>query len=260
MLIVVTSGKASPGVTSLTWALGLTWPRPVLVADCDPAGGDMAAGFLAGRVTSDLGLVSWSAAARREASAVDGAELFARHVAALPEHPGVWFLPGFTNATQGRSFTTDVWERLAHAVGQSRAQLGRDAIVDAGRLTADRGSHWPLLRAADRVLLTTRPTVRSVHAAREALTELRYELGDLDKVRTVVIGKGPYPATEVTAALGLPLEACIPDDRAAAAYLSDGIGAGLGRALRRSPLLQSASELSTRLVNAELRHPSGAVR
>src|SRR5437764_653763 len=50
MLTVVTSGKAAPGVTTSCWALALSWPRRLLVVDCDPAGGDMAAGWLVGRI------------------------------------------------------------------------------------------------------------------------------------------------------------------------------------------------------------------
>jgi hypothetical protein len=42
-------------------------------------------------------------------------------------------------------------------------QRGRDVLVDAGRMVTDRGC-WPVLQAADRVLLAVRPSVRSVHA------------------------------------------------------------------------------------------------
>ena len=62
MLTAITSGKAAPGVTTSVWALALTWPRPVLVADGDPAGGDMGAfaanvpGALADWVTEGIKL------------------------------------------------------------------------------------------------------------------------------------------------------------------------------------------------------------
>ena len=156
MLTVVTSGKAAPGVTTATWALALTWPGPVLVADCDPAGGDMGPGLLAGRVSSEHGLLSWSTSARRGVPALTAASMLAQHVVELPERREVWFLPGFATSTQGFSFTDEIWERLALALARSSAAVGRDALVDAGRLVGDRGN-WPVLRAADQVLLAVRP-------------------------------------------------------------------------------------------------------
>ena len=246
MLTVLTSGKASPGVSTSAWALALGWPRPVLVADCDPAGGDLAAGLLAGRVSVDRGLVSWSAAARRGVPVLTAAELFAEHAVVLPEQPEVWLLAGFANSTQSYSFTTEAWERLAWALERSRAALGRDALVDAGRLVGDRGN-WPVLQAADRVLLAVRPSVRSVHAAQDAALRMRYELGDLSKVSVLVVGDGPYTPGEVAAALQIPVAGRLPVDRATAAALSDGATLG-ARPWARSPLLQAAADLAHTLV------------
>src|SRR3954451_2157523 len=112
VLTVVTSGKAAPGVTTSTWALALSWPQPLLVADCDPAGGDMTSGWLAGRVGLDRGLLSWSTAARRGLSAPGAAALLTEHAVQVPEGPQISLLPGFATATQGTSFTSETWERL----------------------------------------------------------------------------------------------------------------------------------------------------
>ncbi|MEP7179588.1 MAG: hypothetical protein ABI775_10890 [Pseudonocardiales bacterium] len=249
MLTVLTSGKAAPGVTTSTWALALTWPRLVMAADCDPAGGDMAPGLLAGRGSTEHGLLSWSSSARRGIPAMTAATMFAQHVFEMPERREAWFMPGFGNATQGFSFTEDIWERLALALERSYAAIGRDAVVDAGRLVGDRGN-WPILRAADHVLLTVRPSVRSVHAAQDVALKLRYELGDLEKVLALVIGSGPYPASEVAAALQIRLGGTLPDDRSVAAMLSDGASGSLARAMQRSPLMKAAADLGKRLVSA----------
>src|SRR4051812_25089287 len=99
MLTALTSGKAAPGVTTSTWALALTWPRPLLVADCDPAGGDMVPGMLAGRVSVARGLLSWSTAARRDLSPTATAILLTEHAVQVPERPQVSLLPGFATAT-----------------------------------------------------------------------------------------------------------------------------------------------------------------
>jgi MinD-like ATPase involved in chromosome partitioning or flagellar assembly len=242
MLTVITSGKSAPGVTTSTWALALAWPRPVLAADCDPVGGDMAAGLLPGRVSLDRGLLSWSSTARRGTPALSAAAMLAAHAVELPEHPSVWLLPGFTNATQGHSFTEDVWERLALALQRSSAAIGRDAIVDTGRLVGDQVT-WPLLHAADQVLVVVRPSVRSVHSAQQATSQLRRELGDLTNVGVLVVGDGPYSSTEVSSALGLALAGTLPTDRRAAAALSDGASATM-RTLHRSALLKAAASLA----------------
>jgi hypothetical protein len=246
MLTALTSGKAAPGVTTSTWALALSWPRPLLVADCDPAGGDMAPGMLAGRVSVDRGLLSWSTAARHDLSATAAAVLLTEHAVQVPEQPQVLLIPGFATATQGSSFSTEVWERLAVALAQSAAPLGRDVLVDAGRLVADRGC-WPVLRAADQVLLAVRPSVRSVHAAQDATQRLRQQLGDLSTVSILVVGDGPYSAGEVADALQLPLAGVLPDDRTAAAVLSDAGTASL-KTMRRSALLRAATSLAVELV------------
>ena len=48
-ILLLTSAGGSPGVTTLAVGLALTWPRPVLLADCDPgAHQSILAGYLAG--------------------------------------------------------------------------------------------------------------------------------------------------------------------------------------------------------------------
>jgi len=252
---VLASGKAAPGVTTSTWALALSWPRPLLVADCDLAGGDMAPGMLAGRVGVDRGLLSWSAAARHDQPVAAAATLLIEHALQVPEQPQVSLIPGFATTTQGSSFTNRAWERLAAALERSAASSGRDALVDAGRLVTDRGC-WPVLRAADRVLLTVRSSVRSVHAAQDAVQRLRQELGDLATVSALVVGAGPYSAGEVAKALDLPLAGVLPEDRAAAAVLSDGARLGT-KAMQRSALMRAATSLAEGLA-ASTEHSSNA--
>ncbi|WP_336031631.1 hypothetical protein [Geodermatophilus sp. FMUSA9-8] len=248
MLTVVASGKAAPGVSTSAWALALSWPRPLLLADCDQAGGDLAPGLLAGRVSADRGLLSWSAAARRGLPATAAARLFAEHATQIPEHPQVALIPGFTTGMQGASFTSETWERLALALAASTIAIGRDVVVDAGRLVTDRGC-WPVLRAADQVLLAVRPSVRSVHAAQDAVQRVRRELGDLANVAALVVGTGPYSASEVVTALQLPLAGVLPYDPSAAAALSDGAVSSM-KTLRRSALMRAASSLAGELADS----------
>jgi hypothetical protein len=106
------------------------------------------------------------------------------------------------------------------------------------------------------VLLAARPSVRSVHAAQDAAQKLRYELGDLSKVSVLVIGSGPYSAGEVSTALHLALGGALPEDRGAAAVLSDG-ATGSMPALRRSALLRAAGRIARKLTAGEQPEQAG---
>jgi MinD-like ATPase involved in chromosome partitioning or flagellar assembly len=244
MLTLVVSGKAAPGTTTSVWALAMAWPTPVLVVDADAAGGDMAAGLLAGRVQVDHGLLSWSVAARR-VPAMEAAVMLGQHVVALPEAPRVWMMPGFQNSVQSASLDSGGWERLSRALEREASVAARDVLVDSGRLTD--ASCWPVIRAADRVLLTSRRTVRSIHAARNAAAVLQSRLGDLSSVSLLVIGSGPYDASAIAHEIGVPVAGELPEDRDAAAVLSDGAADGV-RGVHRSKLLKAARSVAQHLV------------
>ncbi len=65
-MIALTSAKGAPGVTTTALALTLVWPRPVLLAECDPAGdSSLLAGYLQGSVEHTRGLLGLLAASRR---------------------------------------------------------------------------------------------------------------------------------------------------------------------------------------------------
>lgn len=242
------SGKASPGCSTAAWALGLSWPRPVLVADLDTDGGDLAAGFLAGRMPTDRGLLSWAAAARGEIPAIKAAALLAEHAVAVPERESVWLLPGVVDATAGRAVTGPVWGTAALALERCGQALGRDVVVDAGRLLIDRGA-GVLFNSADRVLVAVRPQVRSVHAARQTLGVLADVLGDMARVGVLVTGPGPYGDGEIAKALGVPVAGRLVDDRRGAALISDGPAVSWAR-LARTALLRSAASVAAGLAGA----------
>src|SRR5215216_4178715 len=57
-VLILVSSSGSPGVTTLAVGLALTWPRPVILADCDPgAHQSVLAGFLGGRSAQGKGLI-----------------------------------------------------------------------------------------------------------------------------------------------------------------------------------------------------------
>lgn len=248
MLVAVTSGKAAPGATTSTWAVALAWQSPLLVVDCDVAGGDMASGLVVGRVSADHGLLSWATATRR-VPAIDAATMIGQHVVTLPEASHVWLMPGLQNSGQAAAMTSGGWDRLALALERAPALIGRDVLVDTGRLGPQ--SCWPVLRSADQILLTVRPTVRSVRAALQAAGALREHLGDLQKVGALVVGAGPYSTKQVANQLGMPDSGELPDDRAAAAVLSDGSQAGV-RGLSQTRLLRAGTALASRMARLDM--------
>ena len=68
-LYALVSAGGSPGVTTAAITLALTWPSPVIVAECDPSGGDVLAGLLAGHVPAGPGLMEHAIEAGRNGRA-----------------------------------------------------------------------------------------------------------------------------------------------------------------------------------------------
>ena len=292
--MAVVGAKGAPGATASVLALALRWPRPVLVLDADLAGGDVAAGWLAGRVGLDRGLLSF-AAATRHATTATPAEL-GSHVVTVPDAPGVMVLPGLAHGGQAGGLDGYLWARLlaaatspwptahptADAVADSVAGVGSgvdgrdggvrsarvDVLADCGRISA--GTPWPLLGAASVVLLAARPTLRGVHHARHALasveTALPGVLRDPDRVGLLVCGPGAYDPREVGRAVGLPVRLVLPDDPLAADMLTDHAdfgnrhGAGSRRTLLARAACSGALRLSAAVDNqvAAGSDPSGA--
>ena len=159
MLIAVGAGKGSPGVTTTAVALAAVWPRPVLLAECDPAGGDILYWLPAeggGRLDPRRGLLSLAVAARRD---LQPAHLWA-HAQKL--RGGLDVLLGVTTAEQGAGL-----ESLWGPVGGLLSGLPQaDVIADCGRLGAD-GPVYDLLAHAAAVVLVTRPSVGEVVRLRE---------------------------------------------------------------------------------------------
>lgn len=261
-ITVVCAGKTSPGATCTALALALGWPRPLLLVDADPAGGDVVPGFLPGRVDAEQsGVLAWLVASRR-ASAAEAARLLPQFAVAIPEAGDLWLLPGPVTPAQGAALAGG-WERISQGL-EEFTRGGRDVLVDAGRLGDT--SCWPLLARADRVLLVVRPTARSVQATVHTAALLRDRLGDLDRVALVVAGAGPYSSTEVATGLGFPSAQRLPADPRAAAGLVDGAGGGL-RGVTRSRLVRAAGDLARTLTGAtegsaspRLTHPEAAER
>lgn len=234
-LIVLAADKGAPGVTTAATALGAVWPRPVLLAECDPSGGDLVyrlPGEDGGVLNPGRGLLSLGAVARRGLRA----ELIFEHTQRLIG--GLDVLAGLTSAEQAAGLTW-LWGPL----GRTLATLpGADVLADCGRLGL-----YPqlndLIAEADEVVLFTRASLDHVAHLRERLGLLGRRAGvvviadprayraSIEEVRRIVSG------WDVTFVGGLA------HDPKGAELLRGQWGGRLDRSL----LIRTARELAQRL-------------
>jgi MinD-like ATPase involved in chromosome partitioning or flagellar assembly len=245
--VALLSAKGSPGVTTAALALSTAWPevhanRRVLVAECDPAGGDIASGYLRGGLDGSRGLAAL--AAQRS---TDPLAAVWEQVLALDDEGWRLLLPGLPDPRQAAGIGS-AWSTLASALeGLGQQDPPIDVLLDLGRM---RTMHEPaaLRQQVDLVVLVTRSSLPAVVAARAAATELAAPAADgrPAMVTCLVVGEGrPYSATEISEAIALPVVGALPYDVASAAAFSS--GAVGGRRLARSPLLRSARALAAAL-------------
>jgi hypothetical protein len=158
-LIAIASDKGAPGVTTAALALAAVWPRPVLLAECDQAGGDLVYRFPAadgGHLDPRRGVLSLAVVARRGMQPRQVWE----HVQKL--HGGLDVLAGVTNAEQGAGLSL-----LWGPIGKVLAALPQaDVIADCGRLGAD-GPLYDLLVEATAVVLVSKVHVADVIRLRD---------------------------------------------------------------------------------------------
>jgi hypothetical protein len=174
-LIALAADKGSPGVTTSAIALGAVWPRPVLVAECDLAGGDLVYRLPAedgGMLNPARGLLSLAATARRGLAPMQIWEHTQRLVGGLD------VLVGLASSEQAKGLTW-LWGPLGRAFGQlpsADQYSGVDILVDCGRLGAGSPLH-ELIQHADIVVIFTRPTFEQVAHLRERVSALAAEVG-----------------------------------------------------------------------------------
>ncbi|MFD8497746.1 hypothetical protein [Amycolatopsis sp. NPDC059657] len=250
-MIVLLGGKGAPGATTSAAVLASVWPRSVILADLDPAGGDVAAGWLGqwlvdGWVRADRGVLGFATATRHLPTAT--LDMLGDHLQVAPPAPHVRLLAGLQNPAQATAIGDPGWRHLAQALtGHDET----DVLVDAGRFSDQ--APWPLLTAADLVLLIVRPHSRHLLAARSALEVLRARLAR-GRLGVGVCATTAAGSREVGRVLGAQVGLELPDDPRAAAIFSD--GADAGEVPARSALVRTARRAAHRLHAAF--HPADA--
>ncbi|WP_375424467.1 hypothetical protein [uncultured Friedmanniella sp.] len=248
-ILLLASANGAPGVTTLAVGLALCWPRPVLLADCDPGAHQaVLAGYLTGRSAHGKGLLR-VAEAHRDRRPLR--EVVIDQCLPLVDGEGDrrLFLPGFTKPTSAAHFA-GVWEELADTFDRL-ADVDVDVLVDLGRI-GPLGLPPALLERSALNLLVLRSDLRSVLSARvhlPALTELRTAAASPSRPGLVLVGPGqPYQAAEISKALGPTVLAQLPHDPAAAAHFSD--GAPQHRKFEAAPLLRGLRHAASTLADS----------
>ncbi|MFE9424348.1 hypothetical protein ACFYNO_15420 [Kitasatospora sp. NPDC006697] len=249
-VIAFAGASGGPGVTATALAALLTWPLPqgrrAILAECDPDGGSIAAGYLESRILGDYGLHNLEVAHRRRQLDQD----FWYQLIDLSDKDAQdrLLLPGLTNPAQAAGLS-QVWQRLGLLFEQLQTQdPGYDVLVDLGRSGAT-GTASALAKSADIVAVVVRRTLRSASAAKPRVEALRAALEvrgrDSGRLGLVVIDDGDFSPRDIAEQLQLPIFATLPHDPRAAQVLSHG-GDG-GRYFGRSALLREARAMSEQL-------------
>ena len=182
-LIAVASAKGSPGATTTALMFGALWPRPVIVAECDPHGGDVAArlpAFDGGVIDPDRGLLSLGAAGRKTLRP----ELVPEHTQRISG--GLDVLVGVRIPEQSAGLAQQ-WGQLGPIFG---GIPGYDVIADAGRLGAATPQNVMLPSATDLVLVCDAQPSNVVHLRERILAlqpSLRPESTNGTQIHVVVV-------------------------------------------------------------------------
>lgn len=253
VIVAVVSGKGSPGASTTALGMTISWPRPVLLLEADPAGASATLGYAAAADTAGRSLTGVRVAARRTRMQ----DALWANVVSLGET--CWLLPGAATTRQAEAVDYA-------AIGKALPDLGVDVIVDAGRIPGP-VAHYPLWASATAVLVAMRSTLPAVHAAQAAAAaalEATHVAGAVWSgelmLRSVVIGAGrPYSERDIRAAMSdiAAVAGQVTWDPAFAGALVDAMPAPHSWA--RSPLLRSTGRLATSLVaQAESAAPAAA--
>lgn len=223
-LYALVSAGGSPGVTTSALALALSWPSQVIIAECDPSGGDILAGLFAGHLPGSTGLLPLAMEAGRSPDAA--AEALWRQLINLDDERSKLLLAGISDPRQAAAIGPS-WPALAAAL----AAVPADVIADCGRIDAA-PAMAPVLAAASLAVLVLRPSLRQVSKARQRTELLAEILGSSKRLVVLLVGEGAHSAREVAKALDIPVAGSLPHDARTASVLSDGTGSRRGLAAR----------------------------
>ena len=236
MLVGLVSAKGSPGVTTAALALAAMWPRPAVMLDADPFGGDVRAGLGRGTWPAESGIADLVVDLRNTTME----QSLSRRAHRPDEHaPAV--VAGIASIAQARGVP---WSSMAPEL----ARLGiADCIADCGRFVP--GVLDDLLDACDAVVMLSGSTLRDARAVARAAPVVR-TIAEVDGLVVSRPGR-PYGATEIAESCGLTMLGKLPDDPRTAAVWSEGDPPG--RSLFRTAYMEAALRIASTLVELPTR-------
>lgn len=220
--IALTSIRGAPGVTTTSLLLAsVLGGAPV--AEADLSGGVIAVRYELGR---EPGLTTLAAANPRDPDAWrDHAQ----------DAGGVPVLVGPDASEAAESLWRTAGDRLAGVIGRIEPWV----IVDAGRVHR----LTPAVTEADVVVVLVRPDAEHLVGLTHAIRPIRRK--GSGELAVVVVGDGPYRASDIQATFDHPVITHLPHDPGAAGQLLDGRG---GRStLSRSRLARAVTDLGSDL-------------
>lgn len=257
-LIALFSDKGSPGTTTLALALAASWPRPVSLVECDPAGGDLALRLTdpAGRpmLQAEPGLLTLAAEARRGTTCMDSVRT---HAQPIGDTCGPVVVRGLHRPEQGAGLS-GLWPAIAAAVSQPGSG---DVLADLGRLHPGSPA-LAVAEVADVLVGVTRGTAEGMLRLRDRVDAVlsALPLRAERRVLAVIVVEDRRTAEAVAAMrtvlehAGLPVSVAgslAVDEGAVQAMLTGGPGARFDRSL----LARSARALLPHLIPADAALP-----
>lgn len=250
------SAKGSPGVTTTALLFAALWPRPSILVECDPSGGDVALrmpGIDGEPLDANPGLLNLVAAGRKSLYP----ELVAQHTEQIVG--GLDVITGMSAPEQATGLGQ--WRQLGSLFGQLP---GTDVVVDLGRIGAETPQN-ALLSAASAVVMVVDTVPSSVIHLRERLRKVSDGLGGAagPPIHVVVVAhpkraRAVAEIRDVIERSGTPVESVhhlAEDATGAAFFLGQVAGSPARTALVRSaqPIVD---ELAARTAGAFVTAPS----
>ncbi len=181
-MVAVASAKGSPGVTTAALLFAALWPRPSVMVECDPSGGDVALrmpGIDGEPLDPNPGLLNLVAAGRKSLYP----ELVSQHTEQIVG--GLDVISGMTAPEQASGLGQ--WGQL----GLLFAHLpGTDTVVDLGRIGAETPQN-ALLASSSAVVMLVDTVPSSVVHLRERLRKVSDSLGGIAGAPLYVVVVAP---------------------------------------------------------------------
>lgn len=262
-LIALAADKGSPGVTTASVALAAVWPRRVLVAETDPAGGDLvyrSAAAHGGPLNPNTGMLSIAATARR---GLVPDQLWDH---TQPLSGGLDVLVGLGVSEQAAGLA-GIWPTLGRAFAQlaDSPDAPADVIADCGRISGD-SPVVEMFPQAALVLLVARAEPESLARVRDRAAALAAKLHGGPRgaasLATPLIGvvlvADPAHSAKLVHQVNDMLVAAQTGARVVGTLADDPTGAAQLAGRRRGRLDKSMLIRSARKVTADLYQSYGA--